>query len=360
MHIKATFIGVALVFACCVAGMSEVLLSPEGRIVCRDNCGRVTVYTDTKGNGKIDVAEVLAFNGISKVILPLAGRIILQGDGVSVDVDANQDGHYSVRNILVPANVSSLQLTGQGRIIVLEKNGKVTVFTDKDGDGCYDVAHNLAINGVIDVFVITDYVYQVYQALATYDLGTSDTSNLSAVTTNGPLFFSNITSGNRILLRYNDGKLVVFYDSQNNGIYDVSDILAHANVDWFTVTPTGQILYRVKGVVTAMADLDNDGIYETRFDFPQTNITSVTFSTDNRVFLRDGSDGLTEYFDINKNCTYKSQQQLMVSGTKNFIIPSNGKIIIEGTDGSIAVYVDKDGNGIYKTNSFYGVTEPSK
>jgi hypothetical protein len=359
MNIKAIFIGVLLVLACYETGMSDVLLSPEGRIVSRDNSGGVKVYSDTKGNGKFDVEEVLAPAGISNVLLPSAGRIILQGDGATVYYDSDNSGHYSTRNTLVPANVSSIQLTSQGRIIVLEKSGKVTVFTDEDGSGNYNVIHNLAINGVKDVFVLGVYVYQVLETYdpGTYDPGTPDPSNVSAVTT---YLFSNITSGNRILLRYNDGKLIVFYDSQNSGIYDISDVLAPDNVDWFTVTPTGQIFYRVKGVVTVAADLDGDGIYETRYSFPQFNVTSVTISGDNRIFLRDSNGGLVEYFDKNKDYTYKSQQQLMVSGIKNFIIPSNGKVIIEGNDGSIAVYFDKDGNGLYKTNSFFGGAELSK
>lgn len=356
-HVKPICITIIVLISCYTIGLGEVLLTPEGRIVCRDNTGRVTVYSDSKGEGKFDVSEVLASGGINRVILPSAYRIILQGDGVDVYYDADQSGHYSIRNTLVPSNVSSVQLTSQGRIVVLEKSGKVTVFCDTDGSGSYDVVHNLAVNGVKDVFIIGDYVFQVMETYDTFDLGTTDSSNVSAVTT---YLFSNITSGNRILLRYNDGKLVIFYDSQNNGIYDISDVLAPADVDWFTVTVTGQILYRIKGVVTAAADLDGDGIYETMYAFPQANITSVTISPDNRVFLKDSIGGLVEYFDIKKNCTYKSQQQLMISGTKNFIIPSNGRVIIEGNDGSIAVYLDKDGNGIYKTSSFFGGPESQK
>jgi hypothetical protein len=107
--------------------------------------------------------------------------------------------------------------------------------------------------------------------------------------------------------------------------------------------------------VTAAADLDKDGIYEQKYKFPQQGIISVTIVDDRRVFLRDKMGGLSVYFDKKQNCTYEVTQDLMISGTKNFSIPSPGRLIIEGNDGSIAVYQDKDSDGIYEISSIFGM-----
>ena len=85
------------------------------------------------------------------------------------------------------------------------------------------------------------------------------------------------------------------------------------------------------------------------------NLNSMGYTIIDKRNLEDN-----QFFDKQKDCSYSVYQQLIISGMRNFSTPSNGKLIIEGNDGSMAIYWDKDSDGIYETTSIFGAPKSNK